>query len=134
MIFNVNLRLHSWLFSSFLANFRYFLSKKFMTIGWLWHIFWKILESILPYSHGHFFRKTVQKQQAYYSVQMVFWHIFWNLCENLSWEWCDFSNFLKNNSYINYTVKISFFCGKFWIFIGKNTIGTWLFSAYFWKL
>ena len=72
MIFNLNLRLLSWLFSCFLAKFKYFLSKKVMTIGWFWYIFSKILESVLPYSHDHFFRKTMQKQHAYYSAQMLF--------------------------------------------------------------
>ena len=134
MNFNANLRLLSWLFSSFFAKFRYFLSKKVMTIGWFWHIFWKILQSILPYSHGHFSEKNYQNNKHIIVFKWFFRHIFLYLCENLSWEWCDFSIFLKNNSYVNYTVLISFLCGKIRIFIGKNTLGTWLFSAYFWKL
>ena len=73
-----------------------------------------------------FFQKIKQKQQAYYSVQMVFpAHIYIYIRMKTYYDnGVIFSIYLKTNSYLNYTVMISFFDGKIKIFKGKNFVRT----------
>lgn len=114
----------------FLSKFRYFLSKKSHENRGFQHIFLKILQSILPYSHDHFFRKTVQKQHVYYCAQMLFLAHFmiflWNLIMIMVWFYYFF--------YVHIHVMVSFFYGKINLFCRKKHTTYVIFLSLFLKL
>ena len=64
-------------------------------------------------------------------LKWFFQHIFLIFLSKRSWQWCDFSIFVKTIFYQNYIIMVSFFFAKIKKCLSKTTLLAWFFIVYF---